>query len=116
MKIATTTEDRGVLDLQNQALLHLERHAPAVRVPRLVPASDGAYEAVESDATGRPHVVRLLTWVPGRVLADVSPHTADLLRGLGVMLGTIDRALASCDRSALTRSTRSCPSSSVASA
>ena len=47
-----------------------------------------------ADAQGRPHLVRLLTWVPGTVLAGVQPHTPELLRSLGSLLGAMDAALA----------------------
>lgn len=104
LKIATTTEDLGVLDLQNQALLHLADHAPALALPRLVATTGRMYGALEPDGAGRPHMVRLLTWVPGRVLADVRPHTPELLRSLGSLVGRIDRALASFTHPAADRS------------
>ncbi len=37
-------------------------------------------------------MVRMLSWVPGRVLADVKPHSRALLVSLGRALGEMDRA------------------------
>ena len=67
---------------------------PDVRLPRVQHTVDGAAVMSVPDAQGRPHLVRLLTWVPGRVLAGVRPHTPELLRSLGTLLGTMDTALA----------------------
>ena len=53
--------------------------------------------------TGVAHHVRALTWVPGTVLASVRPHTPDLLRSLGSLVGAIDRALADFDHDAAGR-------------
>jgi 4-aminobutyrate aminotransferase-like enzyme/Ser/Thr protein kinase RdoA (MazF antagonist) len=39
------------------------------------------------------HYVRLLTFVPGKVLAETRPHTPELLDSLGSMLGNMDCAL-----------------------
>jgi 4-aminobutyrate aminotransferase-like enzyme/Ser/Thr protein kinase RdoA (MazF antagonist) len=104
VKIANTTEDPGVVDLQNQALLHLAETAPAVTLPRLVPTLDRMYGVFAPDAAGRRHTVRLLTWVPGRTLATVRPHTPELLHGLGALLGAVDCALATFDHPGADRS------------
>ncbi len=104
LKIATTTEDRGVLDLQNQALLYLADREPTLTLPRLVATTDHMYGCVEADRADRDHLVRMLTWVPGRVLADVRPHTPELLEGLGAFLGRLDRALESFTHPAADRS------------
>jgi len=93
LKIANAGEDPRVIDLQNAALLHLATVAPDVRLPRVRHAADGPAVVSAPDAQGTPHLVRLLTWVPGRVLAQVQPHTPELLRSLGSLLGTVDAAL-----------------------
>ena len=104
LKIANTTEDQGVIDLQNQALLQLAACAPDLRLPRLVPTMGRMAGAFVPDASGRPHAVRMLTWVPGRVLASVKPHTPELLQSLGTLLGRLDGALATFDHPAADRS------------
>ena len=103
LKISNGGEDPRVIDLQNAALLHLATVAPEVRLPRVRHAADGAAVAWAPDAQGAPHLVRLLTWVPGRVLAGVRPHTPELLRSLGSLLGTVDAALAAFTHPAASR-------------
>ena len=94
LKISNAGERPDVLDLQNAALLHLAGAAPEVGLPRVRFSASGQGVVTVPDAQGRAHQARLLTWVPGRVLAGVRPHTPDLLRSLGRLLGTVDSALA----------------------
>ena len=93
LKISNAGEDPRVIDLQNAALLHLATVAPDIRLPRVRHAADGQAVVSVPDAEGTPHLVRLLTWVPGRMLARVEPHTPELLRSLGTLLGAVDAAL-----------------------
>jgi 4-aminobutyrate aminotransferase-like enzyme/Ser/Thr protein kinase RdoA (MazF antagonist) len=103
LKISNAGEDPQVIDLQNAALLHLATVAPELRLPRVRHTADGAAVAEVEDANGAPHLVRLLSWVPGRVLAAVQPHTPELLRSLGALLGALDAALAAFDHPAAER-------------
>ena len=80
LKISNAEEDPRVIDLQNAALLHLATVAPDVRLPRVRHTVDGPAVASVLGAEGLPHLVRLLAWVPGRVLAAVRPHTPELLQ------------------------------------
>ena len=94
LKISNAEEDPRVIELQNAALAHLAARAPELALPRVQHTVDGEAVVSALDSQGRPHLVRLLTWVPGRVLAGVRPHTPELLRSLGTLLGTMDAALA----------------------
>ncbi len=103
VKISNTEEDPRVIDLQNAALAHLAAKVPELDLPRVQHAFDGAAVMSVPDAHGTPHLVRLLTWVPGEMLAGVRPHTVELLRSLGSLLGTMDAALADFDHPAADR-------------
>jgi 4-aminobutyrate aminotransferase-like enzyme/Ser/Thr protein kinase RdoA (MazF antagonist) len=93
LKIANAAEQRDVLELQNQAMERITTRAPDVQVPRVCRTRAGEAMASVLGADGRKHFVRMLTYVPGKVFAQVRPHTSELLRSLGVALGRIDRAL-----------------------
>ncbi|HEY7833005.1 MAG TPA: phosphotransferase, partial [Ktedonobacterales bacterium] len=93
LKIAHAAEDPAILDLQHRALAHLADRAPSVALPRSVPAADGAATTTTTSPDGATHLVRLLTYVPGRLLGATRPHSPELLRALGTALGTVDRAL-----------------------
>jgi 4-aminobutyrate aminotransferase-like enzyme/Ser/Thr protein kinase RdoA (MazF antagonist) len=103
IKISNAEEDPRVIDLQNAALAHLAAAAPQLELPRVQPTIDGAPVTSITDAQGKPHLVRLLTWVPGQMLVGVRPHTVELLRSLGSLLGTMDAALADFDHPAADR-------------
>jgi 4-aminobutyrate aminotransferase-like enzyme/Ser/Thr protein kinase RdoA (MazF antagonist) len=93
LKLSHAAEQREVLDLQNQVLQHLEAQAPALALPRVRATSAGEPIATVPDRDGAPHYARLLTYVPGKLLARTNPHPPELLRSLGGLLGTLDGAL-----------------------
>ena len=93
LKIANPAEDRGVLDLQNRALVHLADQEPPILAPRLRRTLAGEEIASTTVRAGSPVLVRMLTYVPGRFLSDVHPHGGPLLHSLGRLLGRIDTAL-----------------------
>jgi 4-aminobutyrate aminotransferase-like enzyme/Ser/Thr protein kinase RdoA (MazF antagonist) len=108
LKVANATEDRDVLDFQNQAMLHIaaNRHRfdrnPAV-VPDILSSTAGEQITSVQGPDGASHFVRLLTYLPGKPLALAKPHDADLLASLGRFLGNIDQTLQDFDHPATRR-------------
>ena len=102
-KISNATEDRQALDLQNEGLDHLAQHAPELTLPRVCPSLSGRLIETLTDDRGRGYPVRLLTWVPGKMLVEVAPHLPDLIRSLGRYLGQLDTALESFNHPAADR-------------
>ena len=94
LKIANRDEDPGVLDLQHQALAHLEARDPSLPTPRVIRTRDGALSGSIADGEGRAHIYRLLSFMPGIDLAEV-PATPKVLRGLGETTARLDKALRS---------------------
>lgn len=103
LKISHAGEERASLDLQHAALAHLAAHAPELALPRVCPMPSGEHVATIAGPDGTPHFARLLTYVPGKLLAHTRPHTPELLASLGHLIGTIDRALATFDHPAAIR-------------
>jgi len=103
LKIANVSEDRAVLELQNRALAHIAETDPSIVLPRVRQSFDGKDIEEAAAEDGRTHLVRLLTWVDGEVLANVQPHLPPLLESLGTLLGRIDNALESFEHPAATR-------------
>lgn len=95
LKIARAGEQWETLDLQNQALAHLAQEAPDLHIPRLLPTLAGQAIAIIKGDGESTHLTRLLSYLPGKPLAQTKPHTPALLRSLGTMLGTLDKALSS---------------------
>ena len=104
LKIANIAEEESVLDLQNRAMEHLAVSAPSVQTSRLCRSQSGDAIVRVLNRDGDLHLVRLLTYVPGKLLALVRPHSAELLRSLGKVLGQIDRALLDFSHPAAQRS------------
>jgi len=93
LKIAHAGEQWETLDLQNQTLAHLATRVPELHVPRVLRTRAKQAIATIKGSGDATHLVRLLTYLPGKALALAKPHSADLLSGLGKMLGTLDKAL-----------------------
>ncbi len=93
LKIANASDSEQVLDMQNCALEHLAAAAPSLLLPRLRRTASGEVMPRIASSDTTPHFLRLVNYIPGKMLAECSPHTLELLRSLGAALGTIDRAL-----------------------
>jgi len=93
LKIANATEERALLELQNEVLEHLADHAPELSLSRVCHSLTNDSIVTVTNGDGAAHLMRLLTYVPGQLFAHVNPHTPTLLHSLGRVMGTIDRAL-----------------------
>lgn len=106
LKISNGEETLPNLDLQHRMMEALERTFDADAVPRVVPAATGEEVVRIRGRGGVRHYLRLVTFLPGIFLADVTPHTAGLLSSLGTFLGTLDRTLAGFSHPAMNRAYR----------
>lgn len=92
LKVMHPARERALIDLQCAALEHIAARAPDLSLPRVCRGVDGAIIATFEGAGAR-RLVWMLTYVPGRPLAEARPHTADLLSSVGRLLGEMDQAL-----------------------
>jgi 4-aminobutyrate aminotransferase-like enzyme/Ser/Thr protein kinase RdoA (MazF antagonist) len=93
LKIARAGDSPALLDFQNQAIERLNAHglfSPPLQIHRTLA---GQTIATVPGHHGADHAVRLLTYLPGRPLALVKPHSPELLGQLGAFLGRLDAAL-----------------------
>ncbi len=102
LKVSCSAESREVLEFQNAALEHLAREAPGFVWPQILNTLAGE-QIARIGSPGNGHFVRLLSYLPGRFFALVKPHRSDLLRSLGIFLGTMDKALSSFTHPAMNR-------------
>ncbi|MCD2471545.1 phosphotransferase [Jiella sp. MQZ9-1] len=93
LKIANAAEDQAVIRFQDAALVHLATVAPNLPVSRLVPTLTGEAEVLV-EAEGLPHLVRLLTFLPGRPLSEVLRREPQMA-SIGSLLGGVSRAFES---------------------
>jgi 4-aminobutyrate aminotransferase-like enzyme/Ser/Thr protein kinase RdoA (MazF antagonist) len=93
LKVMRTGYSPELVDLQCKALDHIARRVPDVSLPRVQSTRDGQSVDTLQTLDGKQHLVWMLSYVPGRVLAGATPHTPELLSGLGSLMGTFDAAL-----------------------
>jgi len=103
LKISHADESPEIIDLQHRALERLAERSPTLALPRVIPSVARRETETVHSSDGTPHIARVLTWVPGREWAEVSPHTPELLHSLGRMLGILDRGLQGLVHPAATR-------------
>jgi 4-aminobutyrate aminotransferase-like enzyme/Ser/Thr protein kinase RdoA (MazF antagonist)/murein DD-endopeptidase MepM/ murein hydrolase activator NlpD len=90
LKIANPSEDPAQIDLQNAALLHLERSG-VEGLPRLIRTVEGA-EAGTTQVDGRPCTVRCVSWLDGQLFSQ-APRSQAQLTNLGAFMGRLTRGL-----------------------
>src|ERR1700731_1372043 len=95
LKVMHPARERSFIDLQCRALTHLAQRAPQLSLPPVTTDRSGEQFTSFVAADGSTRLVWLLTFVRGTVLAEVRPHTPELLSDLGRFLGEMDTALQS---------------------
>jgi Ser/Thr protein kinase RdoA (MazF antagonist) len=91
VKIANAAEPELITDFQIQALLHLQARPCPVNVPRIVRTITGAVSTSIAAEQSR-HVVRLVSYMPGRPLEGLTPGPR-LAHALGQGLAALDAEL-----------------------
>jgi 4-aminobutyrate aminotransferase-like enzyme/Ser/Thr protein kinase RdoA (MazF antagonist)/murein DD-endopeptidase MepM/ murein hydrolase activator NlpD len=94
LKVMHPAREQSLIDLQCRALQHLVERAPHLNLPRVCHTKNSDPFTTITSADGSSRLVWLLTYVPGTLLADAKPHSAELLASLGTLLGEMDGALA----------------------
>lgn len=93
LKIANAAEKRENLAFQNALIRHLEAANLGLEVPRVVSALSGGNILDMVAPDGTPRFLRLLSWIEGRCLAEVNPHSPELLERVGELCGKLCAAL-----------------------
>lgn len=92
LKITHPAEPRSVTNLQTAALRHIAAVDPGLAVPVVIPTRDGTLEP-ELSLGGHPlRVVRLLSFLPGTLLAE-APRSDRQDDALGAFLARLGRSL-----------------------
>jgi len=103
LKIAGPNDSTEILTAQNTVLEHVARVAPDIGAPRPLQTTAGDGVAIVRAADGTTRLARLLSYVPGLLLADVAPHMPELLSSLGAFFGRLDHGLSALSLPALQR-------------
>ncbi|WP_323785462.1 aminotransferase class III-fold pyridoxal phosphate-dependent enzyme [Thalassovita sp.] len=92
LKVYNSGEAEQSVDFQTKALLHLEQHCRGVELPRIIPTTEGAAYGRLTAADGAQHLVRLISFVEGK-LTDDFERTPALYRSLGAAVANLDLGL-----------------------
>ncbi|MDT8377446.1 MAG: aminotransferase class III-fold pyridoxal phosphate-dependent enzyme [Desulfotignum sp.] len=93
LKISRPEVSPGYIEFQQALLDHVNASKNPVVCPEAVLAGDGKAITRILDDAGTPRLVRLLTWIDGRMWSDVNPVTDRLRVSLGRQAGQVTQAL-----------------------
>ncbi len=93
LKIAHFGESLEHLEMQHAIMTHLLEMNLDYHLPKVVSTLDGQQILKITDEQNRERFLRILTWVPGTLLAHTNPHTPALLKDTGHLMGAITKAL-----------------------
>lgn len=87
LKISNSGEREEVLNLQHQAMRHLNRHNVSCSQPMIT--VQGRYITQITASNGAQFLMHALTWLPGQFLAEVKPHGEKILHLFGRFMGSV---------------------------
>ncbi|GGG45882.1 aminotransferase class III-fold pyridoxal phosphate-dependent enzyme [Bizionia arctica] len=91
LKISRPDEDLKYLEFQQEILQYLSKRN--LNAPIIFPDTHGNFISSIQDSSGNTRLVRLLSWIDGRLWSSVNPIKDDLLFNLGSEAGKITKAL-----------------------
>lgn len=92
LKISRPNVDQSYLDFQEKLLQHIA-YKKELTTPKVVLSKDGKGRCQQIDTQGQVRIVRLLTWIEGRLWSSVNPQTEDLRLQLGEQAGLLTATL-----------------------
>lgn len=92
LKLSNAAAEPSYVDLQQAVLSHLHANGQGYHVPAVVPTQAGDQKVVVQGKKGQ-HQLWMVTWLHGRVLANVRPVLGPLLRDFGRFLGSLNQAM-----------------------
>ena len=93
LKISNASESLDYLETQNQALECTAKLFDHGRIPSVIPDKNGESLSRTCSTSNSSHWTRLVKFVDGIPMAQYRPHTKEFLHELGLMCGTVTKAL-----------------------
>jgi len=90
------SKDPDFTDAQNLMILHMAEELP---VPVPIKDLDGNYKSLQ-DINGQSHIVRLLKYIPGKILYDIPDWTTNHFYQCGELAARMDKILSTFDHPA----------------
>lgn len=95
LKISRPDFDLSYVEYQNSLLEYLAS-TPA-KAPTTIQSVSGKDYEIIKDINGNQRLVRLMSWIPGRLWSEVAPISSSLLVNLGQCTGTLTKSLLGFD-------------------
>ncbi len=92
VKVSSPDEPQPILEFENRMIERLAADTN-ILVPGLVAARSGETLIEHEDPTGTTHRVRIMEFLPGMLLANVSPRSEALMVDIGRCMADLDSAL-----------------------
>jgi len=96
LKIAQPEFSINILIFQNELLKHLAKKQLEIELPKMIPNMEGAMMS-QMVSEGKTRSIRMLSWVDGRLWAQINPKTTALRFQLGKQAGSLATALKDFD-------------------
>jgi 4-aminobutyrate aminotransferase-like enzyme/Ser/Thr protein kinase RdoA (MazF antagonist) len=93
LKMNRPETDIDYSDFQEKLLLHIQDKKPGFKFPRIIQTISDQNSFTYVDAENNNRIVRLLSWVPGRLWSTVNPKQDELRYTLGEVCGEITQVL-----------------------
>ena len=93
LKVSNSLENRADIEFQNEVLSLLNEKG-TINVAKLICTVEGNAIGMVDGDNGSKHMVRLLTYLPGKPLGACSPKSKQLLFNVGRYFGELDHAMA----------------------
>ena len=97
LKVSRPNADLDYLDFQNKILQYIEASENNGTSPKIITDKEGHQLAEYTDENDQLRLVRLLTWIDGRLWSSVNPILDNLRFSLGQQCGALTRILQGFD-------------------
>lgn len=95
--------DLNYLEFQQELLIYLESINPEIEIPRVLMNTNGEALTCIQDGPENNYVIRILSWIPGRIYSSVNPKSDHLRFSLGQCCGRLTKHLEDFDHPLLQR-------------
>lgn len=93
LKVSRPNANKEELLFQQEMFLWIENSGDKLLSPKIIEDKNGGKISRYKDKNGKERLVRLLTWIPGRLWSSVNPQKEELLFSLGQEAGKLTSCL-----------------------
>ena len=103
LKVSRPDTDMEYIDFQQKLLQYLSKRKISIKTPETIPDKNGKFISKIKDENNDIRIIRLLSWMEGRLWSSVNPQNESLLYSLGEKSGLLTCAMSGFDHSMVKR-------------